>query len=570
MGQTKTIFTKNKPLFCFLFLFNFGLDMLKRRDHLGSLTDSFLRYSLITIPTTKFETNKLCNATKSFSSSADIRIFKSPLLAATRSHPNLSSFDYINNKKSNCVQLYKPIYVAIRSRTVKGQFSYDEGDEFELVSKIDENYFRVIHLRTNTECRIRRSRLRLDPETPLRLGTDDRNIIQRCLFEYNLPGAYLIRRSRNEPHAFVLSILETSDKKTTEDCHYLIYLDPSNNCFYFPQISKLAAMLFTSFHKLIHDTNVHKLLHLLKIMPFRIEFEDDLWHIPRYHLTFESLIGDGEFGEVWSGLWKNDNSSISVAIKKLNPLVNDKASINCFMREIETMKVLRNDYIVSLYGVAHDHQTKETLLVTELMENGDVKNWLRSCKDTPDEKIIIACAHDVCCGMLFLEENNLVHRDLACRNLLINKDRSRIKIADFGLSTLVNKYDFMQRKEVQINKLPVRWTAPEVLQDPTVYSIKSDVWSFGIVLIEIWLKGKDPYPEEVDFDEIETLVLSGYVHNKPTKCSNQFYNRLILPCLCFKPNQRPNFNSLVELLNRWNTEKAEYDRLNSACMTYAL
>jgi hypothetical protein len=57
-------------------------------------------------------------------------------------------------------------------------------------------------------------------------------------------------------------------------------------------------------------------------------------------------------------------------------------------------------------------------------------------------------------------------------------------------------------------------------------------------------------------------LLSIREHPHP-QYSNQFYNRLILPCLCFEPNQRPNFKSLVECLRHWNIEKAEYDRLNS-------
>jgi hypothetical protein len=484
--------------------------------------------------------------------------------------PNLSNINNTNSEKTNCVQLYIPIYVARRSKHVKGEFSYDEGDEFELVNKVDEDFLRAIHLRTNTECTIHRTRLRLDRGTPLRLGSDDRGVIQRCLFQYNVPDAYLIRRSKNEPNAFVLSISQISNQRNAEDWHYLIRINPTNHRFYFVQEPKLKNISFTSFQKLIHDENVLKLISLSKIIPFRIDFEEDLWHISRHHLTFEYRIGKGEFGEVWRALWQNGDRSIPVAVKKLHSLRQDKSTINIFIQEIETMKALTNNNIVALYGFAQDLQTNETLIITEFMENGDLKNWLKSCQDVPDEKTIISFALDICCGMSFLEQQSCVHRDLACRNLLLSAAGNSVKIADFGLSTLVNKNDFVQHKEAYLQKLPIRWTAPEVLHDQTGYSIKSDVWSFGIVLIEIWLKGKDPYPEEKEFSSIRTLVQNGYVHKKPSKCSNQFYNRLILPCLCFEPNQRPYFKSLMDLLRHWNKEKAEYDRLNSLSAEFSL
>jgi hypothetical protein len=488
----------------------------------------------------------------------------------TESTSILSTIINTNYKKTDYVELYKPIYVARRSKTVKGEFFYDEGDEFELINKVNEDLLRTIHLRTNTECIIHRTCLRLDPETPLRLGSDDRGVIQRCLFQYNVPGAYLIRRSKNEPNAFVLSISQISNQRNAEDWHYLIRIDPINYHFYFAQESKLYNLSFTSFQKLIHDENIRKFIPLSKIIPFRIEFEEDLWHISRRHLKFEYLIGKGEFGEVWRALWKNGDRSIPVAVKRLHRLRQDKSTINSFIREIETLKTLRNNYIVALYGVAQDFQINEIFLITELMENGDLKNWLKSCSNVPDENTIISFAFDICRGMLFLEQKSRVHRDLACRNLLLSTGGKTVKIADFGLSLIVNKDDFSQRKEAYLQKLPIRWTAPEVLYDRTVYSIKSDVWSFGIVLIEIWLKGSDPYPEEKEFASIRTLVQSGYVHKKPLKCSNQFYNRLILSCLCFEPNQRPYFKSLVELLRCWNREKAEYDRLNSPPIEFSL
>lgn len=476
----------------------------------------------------------------------------------------------INLNSINYVQLYKPIYVAQCSKSIKQKLSYDEGDEFEFLKKIDDDYMQVIHLRTGTECIIYRSRVHVDYETPLRLGTDARGVVQRCLLQHNVAGAYLIRRSQNEPDAFVLSISQISNQRSAEDWHYLIRIDPSNKRFYFVQESKLNHLSFASFRELIRDRHVLDAIPLSSIVPFRIEFDEDLWHIPRRQITLEYRIGKGEFGEVWRASWQNGSRSIPVAVKKLHPLRQDQSMVSSFVREIETLKILRNNYIVAFYGVAADERTTETFIVTELMEFGDLKNWLKSCRDTPKEKTIISYAHDICRGMVYLEQRCHVHRDLACRNLLLGFGAKTVKIADFGLSKLVNKEEFVPREEAYLQKIPIRWTAPEALSNQKAYSIKADVWSFGIVLIEMWLKGIDPYPEEKDFNSVQTLVQSGYVHRKPVPCSNQFYNRLILPCLCYEAQERPSFKSFVELLAEWSKEKAEYERWSRSNVNFSI
>lgn len=469
---------------------------------------------------------------------------------------------YGDIKKTNYVQLYKPIYIAQCSNTVNDKCAYEAGDEFELISDISEEYKHLIHLRTNNQCVIPRKYLQLDHETPLRLGSDDRGVVHRCLLQYNVPGAYLIRRSNTESNAFVLSIAQVSNQRHAEDWHYLIRIDPVTHRFYFAQEYKLKDISFRSFRELVRDETVRQVVPLSQIIPGRIEFEEDLWHIPRRQLKFDFRIGKGEFGEVWRGLWQNGHRLIPVAVKRLNPLSHDKETIDSFIREIETMKSLRNNFIVAIYGVAQGVQDNETLLITELMENGDLKNWLKLHPDVPQEKVVVSYAYDVCRGMLFLEQKSCLHRDLACRNLLLSDGGKTIKIADFGLSKIVNKNGFAARTNGYLSKIPIRWSAPEVLLDRSTYTIKSDVWSFGIVLIEIWLKGDDPYTDEADFDRIRSLVLGGYVHRKPSPCSSYFYHQLIVPCLCYVTDQRPSFKMLAERLGRWDEEKDMFERSN--------
>jgi serine/threonine protein kinase len=214
------------------------------------------------------------------------------------------------------------------------------------------------------------------------------------------------------------------------------------------------------------------------------------------------------------------------------------------------MKNLTNLYIVSLYGISQNPNTDEILIVTELMENGDLKSWLKRLPNLPEYSTLVCLSRDIAIGMTYLEIRNYVHRDLACRNILLGPRANTVKIADLGLSTIVDKNDVDRRQEAQSEKLPIRWLAPELLDNQAAYSIKSDVWSFGILLIELWLKGGDPYGEK-HLAWIQSAVSSGFVHQKPVDCPDDFYQSIIYKCLKFKTNDRPSFAALRQLLEKW-------------------
>ena len=95
-----------------------------------------------------------------------------------------------------------------------------------------------------------------------------------------------------------------------------------------------------------------------------------------------------------------------------------------------------------------------------------------------------------------------------------------------------------------------RWLSPELLANPANYSIKSDVWAFGILLIELWLKGGDPYGEQ-HLLWIHSAVSTGHIHEKPVDCPDDFYTTVICPCLKFEPKERPSFATLKQLFEKW-------------------
>ncbi|NXS23650.1 CSK kinase, partial [Mystacornis crossleyi] len=144
---------------------------------------------------------------------------------------------------------------------------------------------------------------------------------------------------------------------------------------------------------------------------------------------------------------------------------------------------------------------------------------------------------DVCEAMEYLEANNFVHRDLAARNVLVSEDNIA-KVSDFGLTKEASCTQ-------DTGKLPVKWTAPEALREKK-FSTKSDVWSFGILLWEIYSFGRVPYPR-IPLKDVVPRVEKGYKMDAPDGCPAVVYE-VMKKCWTLDPGHRPSFHQLREQL----------------------
>jgi len=256
-------------------------------------------------------------------------------------------------------------------------------------------------------------------------------------------------------------------------------------------------------------------------------------------------LGTGNFGEVYYGVWNKpeangETSIVQVALKKLRR----PDRFESFRDEVETLRNLGHTNIVKYYGVFAEHNSHDMYLATEYMAMGSLLELLQILNDKISEEHMVDMVLGGALGMSYLERSQIVHRDLSCRNLLVSSDgngRYIVKVSDFGNAKCVpdNSQSYIANDVI----IPVRWSAVEVLRD-NAFSSKSDVWSFGVCMWEIFEKGKEPYADSSDF-QVSEWVLSGDRLDRPKDCAEDLY-AVMTSCWAESPADRPNFQHLID------------------------
>ncbi|TFK00218.1 abhydrolase domain-containing protein 4 [Platysternon megacephalum] len=253
------------------------------------------------------------------------------------------------------------------------------------------------------------------------------------------------------------------------------------------------------------------------------------WLLKLQHLTLGDKIGEGEFGAVLQGEYMGQK----VAVKNIKCDVTAQA----FLAETAAMTKVRHKNLVRLLGVILHNGL---YIVMEYMSKGNLVNFLRTRgRSVLQPKQLIQFALDISQGMDYLESKKLVHRDLAARNILISEENVA-KVSDFGLAKV-------DPKGVDATKLPVKWTAPEALKN-NKFSTKSDVWSYGILLWELFSYGRAPY-SKMTLKEVTEMVEKGYRMEAPEECPPSLYT-LMKSCWEIEPGKRPSFKKLTEKLQK--------------------
>ncbi|XP_077419898.1 tyrosine-protein kinase Fes/Fps isoform X2 [Vanacampus margaritifer] len=299
-------------------------------------------------------------------------------------------------------------------------------------------------------------------------GAVPRQEVQQLL---QCDGDFLVRKSQ-EKQGYVLSV-------HWDDCckHFLI--QNTNNEY------RLDGEGFCSVPHLIHHM-LSTRQHITRKCDIQLRKPvlKDKWVLEHDGVILGNLIGRGNFGEVYSGTLRCDNTPVAVKTCKENLAPEHK---NKFLMEARILKQYDHPNIVKLIGVCT--QKQPIYIVMELVKGGDFLSFLRQEGPSQTPKMLVRMTENVAAGMEYLETKKCIHRDLAARNCLV-AERHVVKISDFGMSR--QQDDGVYSAEGGLRQIPIKWTAPEALNYGR-YTTESDVWSFGVLLWEVFSMGMIPY-----------------------------------------------------------------------------
>jgi len=341
-------------------------------------------------------------------------------------------------------------------------------------------------------------------------GILPRGEVQRLL---NNDGDYLVREGKNKK--YVLSVYWQGHK------HFIIQGEEGNWRLEGENYATIQELIINQHRSGQPVTNKSQAI-------LRNAIVKENWELKNDDILLGDKIGNGNFGDVFKGIYRPLNEEVAVKTCKDTLMENQK------MKFLEEGRILMNyDHpnIVKFIGIAA--QKHPVMIVMEFVPGGALLTYLRNHGADCSTKQLVKMCVDAACGMEYLQSKGCIHRDLAARNCLVSSDCT-VKISDFGMS----KEDGLYEVTGGMRQIPIKWTAPEALNYGT-YKCICDVWSFGILMWEIFSCGGTPYPG-MSNNQARDKVEHGYRMPAPHGTPDSIY-KLMLKCWEYEPDNRVDF-----------------------------
>ncbi|KAI0500900.1 hypothetical protein KFK09_019118 [Dendrobium nobile] len=259
----------------------------------------------------------------------------------------------------------------------------------------------------------------------------------------------------------------------------------------------------------------------------------DVWEIDTKLLKFQNKLASGSQCNLYRGTY----CSQDVAIKVFKP---EHVSLDMqreFAQEVYIMRKIRHKHVVQFIGACT--QPPSLFIVTEFMSGGSLYDFLHKQKGVFKLSTLLRVAIDVCKGMSYLHQNDIIHRDLKTANILMDENEV-VKVADFGVARVKAQSGVMTAETGTY-----RWMAPEVIEH-NPYDHKADVFSFAIMIWEL-LTGKLPYEYLTPLQAAVGVVQKGLRPAIP-KHTNLKLAELLEKCWQQDPALRPDFSEILDKL----------------------
>ncbi|KMZ04706.1 tyrosine-protein kinase Fer isoform X2 [Drosophila simulans] len=341
----------------------------------------------------------------------------------------------------------------------------------------------------------------------------------------NNDGDFLVRETiRNEESQIVLSVCWNGHK------HFIVQTTGEGNFrFEGPPFASIQELIMHQYHSELPVTVKSGAILRRPVCRERWELSND-------DVVLLERIGRGNFGDVYKAKLKS--TKLDVAVKTCRMTLPDEQKRK-FLQEGRILKQYDHPNIVKLIGICV--QKQPIMIVMELVLGGSLLTYLRKNSNGLTTRQQMGMCRDAAAGMRYLESKNCIHRDLAARNCLVDLEHS-VKISDFGMSREEEEYIVSDG----MKQIPVKWTAPEALNFGK-YTSLCDVWSYGILMWEIFSKGDTPYSGMTNSRARERID-TGYRMPTPKSTPEEMY-RLMLQCWAADAESRPHFDEIYNVVD---------------------